>query len=317
VEWISDQRIDRLREFVKSPADDDGRYEIREEVGRGGMGTVYRAEDTRLRRDVALKVLNQVSDPAGAAERMRKEALILARLEHPGIVPIHDAGALPDGRLFYAMKLVRGKRLDEYCEQPYLLHDLLRIFQRICEPVAFAHSRGILHRDLKPQNIIVGEFGEVLVLDWGVAKVLGSPASVTDTDALAQTAEGTVIGTRGYMAPEQARGNHGEVDQRSDIYSLGKMLGFLIARTRPVSKPPKRLKAIWEKAIANERLERYPNVADLASDIGLFLDGRPVSAYRENLFEQAWGWIARHQLISALVLAYILMRAGLIFFLGR
>jgi serine/threonine protein kinase len=316
VEWISDQRIDRLRELVRS-ADHDGRYEILEEVGRGGMGTVYRAEDTKLGRDVALKILNQTGDPGITAERMRREALILARLEHPGIVPIHDAGTLSNGRLYYAMKLVRGKRLDEYCGQSQPLHELLRVFQRICEPVAFAHSRGILHRDLKPQNIIVGEFGEVLVLDWGVAKVLGGPEFHADADALAQTAEGTVIGTEGYMAPEQLRGNQGEVDQRSDVYSLGQILSFLVARTQPEHKPPKRLMAIRSRAIAAERLERYPSVADLASDVGLFLDGRPVSAYRENPFELVWGWMLRHQLISALVLAYVVMRTVLIFFLGR
>ena len=317
MEWISDQRIDRLRDLVRSPAGEDGRYEILEEVGRGGMGTVYRAEDTKLARDVALKILNQTGDPGVTAERMRKEALILARLEHPGIVPIHDAGTLPNGRLYYAMKLVRGKRLDDYCVQTKPLHELLRVFQRICEPVAFAHSRGILHRDLKPQNIIVGEFGEVLVLDWGVAKVLGGSDFHADSDALAQTAEGTVIGTEGYMAPEQLRGDQIDVDQRSDVYSLGQILSFLIARTQQAHKPPKRLVAICEKAVAAERLARYSGVADLATDIGLFLEGRSVSAYHENVFELVWGWILRHQLISALVLAYVVMRAVLILFLGR
>src|SRR5579863_8685771 len=204
MDWISDQRLSRLRDIVSAPENEEFRYSILEEIGRGGMATVYRAEDRTLNRQVALKVLTPTGETAQLAERMRREALILARLEHPGIVPIHDAGTLPDGRLYYAMKMVNGERLDEYCARARTVPERMRVFLRICEPVGFAHAGGIIHRDLKPQNIIVGEFGEVLVLDWGVAKVLRhaevASAGVIAPSAL-ETAHGTVIGTAGYRAP--------------------------------------------------------------------------------------------------------------------
>src|SRR6267142_582789 len=142
------------------------------------MGTVYRAEDTELDRQVAIKVLNAREANEELAKRMVREAQIIARLEHPGIVPVHDVGLLPDGRVFYAMKLVRGSRLDEYAAENNSLKDRLRKFQAACEAVAFAHAHGVIHRDLKPQNIMIGSFGEVLVLDWGVAKIVGANRSL-------------------------------------------------------------------------------------------------------------------------------------------
>ena len=183
------------------------------------MGTVYRARDRRLARDVALKVMNAPAPAPGEVERMRDEARILARLEHPGIVPVHDLGTLPDGRLFYVMKLVRGRRLDEATASA-ALPARLRIFERICDAVAFAHAQGVVHRDLKPENVMVGPFGEVLVLDWGVAKRLDVPG--------APEREGTVLGTPGYMPPEQARGEMDRIDERADVYALGAMLQFLM-----------------------------------------------------------------------------------------
>src|SRR5215813_2064128 len=136
------------------------------------MGTVYRAVDTELERQIAIKVLNGPEAGEDIARRMVREAQIIARLEHPGIVPVHDVGALPDGRVFYAMKYVRGRRLDEYAAETESIRDRLRKFQAACDAVAFAHAHGVIHRDLKPQNIMIGSFGEVLVLDWGVAKIL-------------------------------------------------------------------------------------------------------------------------------------------------
>jgi serine/threonine protein kinase len=246
---------------------------------------------------------------------MQREVLILARLEHPGIVPVHDAGTLPDGRFYYAMKMVNGERLDEFSSQARPISELLRVFLRICEPVEFAHASGIVHRDLKPQNIIVGEFGEVLVLDWGVAKVLRQadiPLGEIGLPGL-ETAHGTVIGTAGYMAPEQSAGEPDAVDQRSDVYSLGRVLSFLFGGRRP----PKRLLAIAAKASASGCSARYADVSSLAADIAMFLDGRPVSAYHENLYERAAAWIGRNKVVTTLVLAYIVMRALLIFLLGR
>ena len=320
MDWISDQRLSRLRDIVRAPENEEFRYSILEEIGRGGMATVYRAEDRTLNRQVALKVLTAAGETADLAERMRREAFILARLEHPGIVPIHDAGTLPDGRLYYAMKMVNGERLDEYCSRPRTVPERMRVFLRICEPVGFAHASGIIHRDLKPQNIIVGEFGEVLVLDWGVAKVLRhaeAASAVSNAISPIETAHGTVIGTAGYMAPEQSAGQPNDIDPRSDVYSLGRVLAFLLAGAELETRASKRLLAIAEKASAPGRAERYPDVSSLAADIGRFLDGQPVSAYRESMLERATAWVARNKTVTALVLAYVLMRAALIFFLGR
>ena len=137
------------------------------------MGTVWLAQDSILQRPVALKILAAENSSADLAARLMQEAMVLARLEHPGIVPVHDAGTLPDGRTFYCMKHVEGQTLDRYARQ-LPLRESLRLFQRIAEPLAFAHSRGIIHRDLKPANIMVGSFGEVLIMDWGLAKVMAA-----------------------------------------------------------------------------------------------------------------------------------------------
>src|SRR5262249_18494680 len=149
--------------------------------------------------------------------RMLQEARIIARLEHPGILPIHDMGFLPDRRIYYAMKLVRGRRLEEFIDETISLPDRLRVFLRVCDAVAFAHSQGVIHRDLKPSNVMIGDFGEVLVIDWGLAK-FHTDANVNDRSILANsdpasqmanggaTLHGAVLGTPGYMAPEQEHG---------------------------------------------------------------------------------------------------------------
>ena len=152
MKYLSDDAIARLRQVVDAPDVSGTRYRIVEKIGRGGMGAVYKAEDTVLGRMIALKVLDEENE----------EAHIMAALEHPGIVPVHDAGRLPDGRVFYAMKLVDGVPLHDFRAS---LPDRLRVFQKICEAVAFAHSRGVTHGDLKPENIMIGAFGEALVLD--------------------------------------------------------------------------------------------------------------------------------------------------------
>ena len=190
---LPDRVVDHLRQICDTPDLSGTRYRLLGELGRGGMGTVYAAEDTVLERRVALKVLNEPDLDGEAAARLLREARVVARLEHPGIVPVYDAGALADGRVYYAMKLVEGRRLDEVRASAASVADLLRVFERLCEAVAFAHAHGVVHRDLKPENVMVGPFGEVLVMDWRVAKVLG-----------AEEAPGTVAGTPEYMAPEQS-----------------------------------------------------------------------------------------------------------------
>jgi len=222
VRWVSDKAVDRLRRTTESPDFSATKYRFVRELARGGMGRVYLCEDTQLEREVAIKVLDDTGTVGTSISRRPGEARVIARLEHPGILPVHDLGMLPDGRMFYVMKLVRGSRLDEYVSRINSLSERLRIFQTVCETVAFAHSHGVIHRDLKPQNIMVGSFGEVLVIDWGVAKLLHVDENLELREMLAsdklpaeysfrinessETEDGTVIGTPAYMAPEQARG---------------------------------------------------------------------------------------------------------------
>jgi len=342
--WLSDEAIARLQTASALPDLAGTRYRLIERVGSGGMGTVYRAEDTVLGRRVALKVLDLADVRGDLGARLLREAHILARLEHPGIVPVHDAGTLADGRVFYAMKFVEGERLDRLAERIGTIADRLRVFQRICEAVEFAHARGILHRDLKPENVMVGPFGEVLVMDWGVAKILREVSKdvseqrksigVAELRTTAKTPEpletehGTVLGTPGYMAPEQARGEVASLDERADIYSLGAILRFLLgekrlpstAGTEPSSAnahAPKAALAIARKAMAENPSNRYASVSELAEDVGRYLDGSRVSAYRENLLQGAIRWGTKYRAAIGLVLAYLLVRALLLFFLKR
>ena len=346
--WLSDEAIARLQTASALPDLAGTRYRLIERVGGGGMGTVYLAEDSVLGRRIALKILDLPELRADLSARLLREAQILGRLEHPGIVPVHDAGTLADGRVFYAMKFVEGERLDVLAKRIEALPDRLRIFQRICEAVAFAHARGILHRDLKPENIMVGPFGEVLVMDWGVAKILredqtsvkdhaeilmeGSQTTPAETKPL-KTAHGTILGTAGYMAPEQARGEIDRLDERADIYSLGAILEFLLSGKQPTAgeerlnsesaplaaagSAPKVVAAISRKAMAEDRANRYASVSDLASDIARYLDGSPVSAYPENVFQKACRWASRYRVAIGLVLAYLIVRALLLLWMRR
>ncbi len=358
--WLTDEAISRLQLASALPDLGGTRYRLLRRVGSGGMGTVYLAEDSVLGRRVALKILDLPDAQGELSARLLREAHILARLEHPGIVPVHDAGTLPDGRVFYAMKLVEGERLDALAKRVDTLFDRLRIFQRICEAVAFAHARGILHRDLKPENIMVGPFGEVLVMDWGVAKILreetspeasghqqpqdlGSQRNIPQSADRLKTAHGTVLGTPGYMAPEQARGEIDRLDERADVYSLGAILRFLVtgAGTNegqanketdgdvaaskvvvseaklPLGDAPKAVVAIAQMAMAPDAAGRYTSVSDLALDVARYLDGLPVSAYPENIFQRAARWASRYRVAIGLVLAYLVVRAFLLLWFRR
>src|SRR5678816_2319680 len=247
--WLSDDKLNRLRSVVSEPDFSATKYTFVKELGRGGMGVVCLADDRELDRLVAIKILNTPDITEDLRNRMIREAQIIARLEHPGIVPVHDVGTLPDGRIFYAMKYVRGSRLDEYAAQGTSLRDRLRKFQSVCDAVAFAHAHGVIHRDLKPQNIMIGPYGEVLVMDWGIAKIRDDPRS----SAFHETMEGTVIGTRRYMSPEQERGEIDQLDERSDIYALGAVLHFLL-NNQP--KPGKAAFAISSKEKKKKKADR-------------------------------------------------------------
>ena len=278
--FISDAAVARLRALEDRPDFAGTRYEIGDPIGRGGMGIVFRGRDRELDREVAIKVT--AWSTAADADRLRAEARILARLEHPGIVPVHDVGRLPDGRVFTVMMLVRGERLDTRAAS-LPLPDRLRLFDRVCETVAFAHARGLIHRDLKPANIMVGEHGQVLVLDWGGG------------------------GTEGYMAPEQASAT---VDVRSDVFALGAILRDLVGHG---VRAPRPLASVIARATALRPDDRYQGPADLAADVRRFMDGAAVGAHRESPFE----WTARQMRVYrtplALIGAYLAMRALLLF----
>jgi eukaryotic-like serine/threonine-protein kinase len=324
--FLSDSALERLREVADSPDLSGTRYRLVGKLGQGGMGDVYCVEDTELERRVALKLIS-VPDPDGAwTARLLQEARVIAKLEHPGIVPVHDAGVLPDGRPYYTMKLVQGKRLDEHVASVASLSDRLRLFLRISDAVAFAHARGVMHRDLKPANIMIGPFGEVLVMDWGLSKVLKpSPRTakacaevgprVSRTDQSSLTAHGNVVGTPGYMSPEQLRSDPA-LDHRADVYALGAILQFLInaGNPQPIPRP---LSAIRANAMAEDPAKRYPSVSDLATDVAHFLDGLAVSAYPEGPLGRAWRWAVRNRTWILLLLAYMVVRTLLILFRPR
>jgi serine/threonine-protein kinase len=322
--FLNDAALERLREAADAPDLEGMRYRLLGRLGQGGMGGVFRVEDVTLEREVALKVLH-LDDRGGAlSARLLQEARVIARLEHPGIVPVHDAGTLPDSRPYYTMKLVQGRRLDEHVANAGI-SDRLRIFLRICDPVAFAHAHGVLHRDLKPANVMVGPFGEVLVMDWGLSKLLatakGSPThlepqtSIPASTTNGQTAHGSILGTPGYMAPEQTRGET-SIDQRADVYSLGAILEFLLQGVY-LQPAPRALVAICRKATAENRDERYASVPELAADVAHFLDGLPVRAYPEGPLAKGWRWTIRNRTWILLLLAYVVTRALLIFFRPR
>jgi eukaryotic-like serine/threonine-protein kinase len=331
MKFISDKALERLRNADDTPKFEGTRYALVRSVARGGMGVVYEALDEKLGRRVALKVLDAPEQDGELERRLIREAQVLARLEHPGIVPVHDVGTLPDGRVFYAMKFVQGQRLDEHMQAMPSVPDRLRLFLRICDAVAFSHARGVLHRDLKPANIMIGPFGEVLVLDWGLAKilreprnansendpegtVLGSPATARDS---AVTGQGAVMGTPGYMSPEQARGDNAGLDERSDIFSLGAVLRFLSTEilhepSEPVVTMSKALDAISTKALAEAPESRYAAVTELAADVSRYLDGLPVTARKETLLDRTARFYRRHTVAILLIAAYLLMRVVLL-----
>jgi serine/threonine protein kinase len=315
--YLADATLRHLEAVATWPEFPDGRYEIAEELGRGGMGTVYAARDTALERDVAIKIGNALPSTDLQA-RLTREARVLARLEHPGIVPVHDWGLLADGRPFYVMKRVAGRTLRAFIDEHPPLAERLRVFERVCEAVAFAHAGGVIHRDLTPANVMVGGFGEVMVMDWGLAAI-GEGWREPSGPAIA---EGVVMGTRGFMAPEQSAG--GAIDARADVYALGALLAAMLEGSRatverrrgPSGPATKALHAIAARAMAERPADRYPGVDALAADIAAFRNGGAVSAHRESVVERALRFARVYRTPILLVLAYIVMRASIALF-GR
>ena len=234
------------------------------------------------------------------------------------------------------MKFVEGQRLDQYIESLASTPDRLSIFLRICDAVAFAHARGVLHRDLKPANVMVGSFGEVLVMDWGSRNPGGCPqarplehdaaiahsstnrengTAIPATMIPANTGHGSVMGTPGYMSPEQARGEIELLDARSDIFSLGALLRYLLSEKLPAHSSTlldRSLEAICGKACAPAREARYSTVQELAADVSRYLNGLAVGAHRESIFEKVTRFYRRYRFFVLLIAAYLVMRILLI-----
>ncbi|HEY2748429.1 MAG TPA: protein kinase [Polyangia bacterium] len=309
------------------------RYDVRDEFARGGLGRIFRAHDRRLGRPVAVKQLIGIG--AEAARRFIREALITARLQHPAIVPIYEAGRWPSGEPFYAMKLVSGRSLDQVMKEARSLEDRLTLLPNIiavAEAMAYAHSQHIIHRDLKPANVLVGSFGETVLIDWGLAKDLSSGSEVSADAMMApyhddSTEVGTVLGTPTYMPPEQAEGK--AVDERADVYAIGAILYHLLAGAPPYSggssaetlarvlsegpKPlllrepgvPRDLVTVVEKAMARDPALRYPTAKELADDLERFQAGQLVSAHHYSALEMARRWVERRRAAVSVAVALL------------
>ncbi len=342
------------------PSRHTGRYFLKKFHAKGGMGEIWLAQDGDIGRAVALKRMLKGREDQRA--QFLQEAQVTGQLEHPGVVPVHELGADENGQPFYVMKFVHGRTLQEVIKEfhapeaaagaePKAVQQsrLLNIFLDLCQTVAYAHSRGVIHRDLKPDNVMVGPYGETLVLDWGLAKVVGKaeetkdplgPIQLSHYDDTMATLDGSVKGTPAYFAPEVADGRVDEVDQLSDVYLLGGVLYMILtgrpprqankikellalAKNTPPVPPrelkadvPKPLNAICVKALAHKKKDRYQSAAALAEDIQCYLAGEPASAYRENWAERAWRWIKRHRkLIGRAAAGLVILAVALTAFL--
>src|SRR2546421_6258063 len=329
-----------------------GRYQVRREFGRGGMSVVYLAHDAHIGRDVALKQLlpaamEQMADASGGDTsapwaRFVREARITGMLEHPGIVPVYEIGRRDAGPLYYTQKLIRGRTLSEELRRCATAEERLRTlppFVNLCHAIAYAHRRGVIHRDIKPDNVMVGEFGETVVLDWGLAKPKGHADHALlrkmQEEEVQETQEGMVLGTPAYMSPEQACGAISDVDEKSDVWSLGAVLYQVLTGLPPFtgktamdvivkvnSQPvvpvrelnkeaPRELAAVCEKALRKKKQERYKDAKVLADEVLAWQNGARVAAYAYASVELLRRLVARNKKLTAVVaLAAVLVTAA-------
>lgn len=348
-----------------SPAEGDSRFQILRPYAKGGLGQVSVALDKELDRSVAIKeIQDRYADHPVSRARFIEEAEITGKLEHPGVIPVYSLGHHPDGRPYYAMRFVKGDSLKKAIQQFHAdeslkldpgerslkLRELLARFLDVCNAIAYAHSRGVLHRDLKPDNILLGPYGETLVVDWGLAKSVdkdsdpskGSPLDLIDgpirlsahSGSRADTIMGSAIGTPAYMSPEQAEGKVELMGQGTDVYGLGATLYHLLTGKVPVEggtlgeilrrvkeghfpsartvdpTVPPGLDAICSKALANRPLDRYPTVEAMADDIKRWLADESVTAHRESAVQRLKRWFRKHPTFTAA--GSVLVLAGLI-----
>lgn len=328
-----------LSEGIASPTTTPHRHRLLGLLGKGAMGEVFIGRDPDLRRNVAIKRMDtRLAKNPTLAARFANEVQITAQLDHPAIIPVYGLEPQDDGTLAYSMKLIRGRTLKQLLADakaivekggrlpPELrLPARLEIFLQVCNAMAHAHTRGVIHRDLKPDNIMVGAFQEVIVMDWGIARLIGGSELVTEHDVPSGKAErtqfGLALGTPRYMSPEQAHGRNDELDGRSDQYALGLLLFELLslkpARTGksaaqvlkkaasgekdpltpldPREKIPRELAAVVRKATAVEPARRYPDVAALAEDVRRYLRDEPVLAEPDSLAQRLARTLARHR----------------------
>lgn len=369
---VADTRIVSLLEYEEQPivaakntigeltVKPKDKYRFIRSVGFGGMKAVLQVRDKDTSRNVAMAIIpDYLERPESDINRFIREARITAQLEHPNIVPIHDIGADASGSPYFTMKFLRGKSLaliikklregDADTLEHYDLPLLLRIFVRICNAVAFAHSKQIIHLDLKPENVHIGDFGEVLVLDWGLAKFIGEPSepeadnssrhdsNVSPADSHEPlTLDGVAKGTPGYMAPEQAAGQNQAKDQRTDIYGLGCILYAILTFESPLSGKdvervlvdtihgnfqtpreirnphryiPAALEAICLKAMERDREDRYQSVSEMRKDLFSFMAGHATSAENAGSIKKTFLFINRNWLATLFVVTFLLLVA--------
>jgi serine/threonine protein kinase len=349
-------------ELSKKPKD---KYKFIRSIGFGGMKAVLAVSDKDTTRNVAMAIIPDFEDrPQADINRFIREARITARLEHPNIVPIHDIGIDGSGSPYFTMKFLRGKTLatilkklkegDEETLERYDLPQLLRIFVKVCNGISFAHSQHIIHLDLKPENIHVGDFGEVLVLDWGLAKFIGEAENIqvdekkdevqNNAVTAMMTLDGVAKGTPGFMAPEQAAGKNREKDERTDIYALGSILYTILTFDSPLSGKgvkevledtirgniqapremqnpyrtiPAALEAICMKAMERIPDYRYQNVWELREDIFAFMSGFATKAENAGSIKKTFLFINRNWLAMLFIIVLVLLVAvcGSIIFL--
>ncbi len=322
---------------VLQPLETRQRYHLIRIQGEGGLGRVWVAKDQSLGREVALKEIRNADEASREAiARFQREARITSRLEHPNIMPIYDlVEDEADASLYYTMRLVHGQTLDDAIKNYHArnkqqtgselpLRELLSAFIGVCQAVGYAHSRGVIHRDIKPANVLIGEFGEVILLDWGLAGFRDESNETNTTvsaipEDMAETQEGAILGTPAFMAPEQARGQTTEIDHLADIYGLGAMLFVICTGKSPHrgktsrevlqniltqdqltprdldSRIPRPLDAICQKALAKRKEDRYSSALQLRDDIQRWLADEPVSVYQERRLERAGRWFRRHR----------------------